>query len=253
VNDSAHEARGPQYYDEFFRERRPHAIGEALFRRWNAKMLAIAEGVIPELASKRIVEVGPGLGYFAEHAVARGFRYAAIEMNSANAERLRARGIEVTCAAVPPFPDGPAIDVLWLQHVLEHARDFVEAREMLEAGLRRLAPGGHVVVIAPDVLSWGPYFYEVDWSHGYPTTLGRVEQLLREVGLEVVFARHHAAGNIHAPIVALTSSLSQLVPFTPLDLVARKLTGRRLFFSLVSMFGWRQIYVVGKQRTPRAR
>jgi SAM-dependent methyltransferase len=248
VSDPSHEARRPEYYDEFFRERQPIAAGEVLLRRWNAKMLAIAEGIIPGLRDKRLVELGPGHGYLAQHAQQRGFRYSAIEMNAANAERLRAQGIEVTCAAVPPFPDGPPIDVLWMSHVLEHARDFVEARQIVGEATRRLAPGGHIVVIAPDVLSWGTGFYEVDWSHGYPTTLGRVEQLLRDAGHEIVFSRHHAAGNVHLPVVALASALSKLVPVGPLDAVARKLTGRRLFFSLVSMFGWRQIYVVGKKR-----
>ena len=232
------------HYDEYFESRRPLAFGERLIRRWHGRMLAAAERVIPSLASKRILELGPGWGYLADHVRARGWQYAAVERNATNAEAMRARGFDVSCAAVPPFPAGAPADVVWMSHVIEHARDFVEAREIAGAAFRRLEPGGHVVVIAPDVLSWGAWFWEIDWSHGWPTSLGRIEQLLGDAGFRVVFARHTTAGVVSPVGSALLYGLFALVPFRLIDVLARALTGRRLALSFMSMFGWRHVYVI---------
>ena len=235
-------------YDEYFESRKPIELGHKLWRRFHRKMLAAASRIIPDFSKRTILELGPGLGIFAEEVRGKTAGYSAIEMNAGNAERLRAAGFDVVNATVPPFPDGPPAGVVWMSHVLEHARDFVEARTMVSEAARRLAPGGWLVVIAPDVLSWKEHFFEVDWTHGYPTSLGRVEQLLRDAGFEVAFARHHTAGFLNPVAMFFATNLLRALPFDALDALTRPFTGRRLFFSFMSMMGWRQIFVAGRKR-----
>jgi hypothetical protein len=169
-------------------------------------------------------------------------------MNAAQAERLRSSGFDVVTAALPPAPPGPPVATVWMSHVLEHARDPGEALAMVRAAASRLAPGGRLVVIGPDVAYWREQFHAIDWSHGYPTERRRVGQLLSEAGLEVEVSRGHVAGTSSRWLVPLLGALFALVPVRAADALFEAVTGRPLASSLMSVVGWRQLLVVGRAR-----
>lgn len=170
-------------------------------------MLAIAESLIPDLRKQHILEVGPAFGYFAAACRKRGLKYSGIEMNEAQAERLRAKGFDVGCSCIPPFPpDGKDIHLIWISHVLEHAQSPLEAREMVLAAFNRLPPNGYLVVISPDFLSWKMNFWDADWSHGYPTTLQRVSQLFTEAGFRLLGEFHFKVHHVRIFSVVSNSS-----------------------------------------------
>ena len=59
--------------------------------------------------------------------------YTGLEMNQQLADELLNNGFNIICSAIPPFPDiNNKVDVIWMSHILEHARDYMHAREMLQ-------------------------------------------------------------------------------------------------------------------------
>lgn len=234
-----------EQYAEYFTSRAPSAQGTRVHELWHRRILGLALRWVPQLASGHVLEVGAGWGHFGEQCQARGIRYEGIELNAAQAATLADGGLDVKAGAVPPYPSGPLVDVVWMSHVLEHATGYEHAREMVSGALERLRPGGALVVISPDLFSWRWEFWNVDWSHGFPTTARRVAQLMQDCGYEVALQRHHTATVGNPAGAAVLTLLFRLIPYKVLDRLALRLTGRPLVHSFMGLFGWRQIFVAG--------
>lgn len=140
-----------------------------------------------------------------------------------------------------------------MSHVLEHSPTWLAAREMVATCRDLLSEEGFVVVVGPDALSWGSEFWNVDWSHGYPTTIRNVSQLYNDVGFKSISAKYHRNGSSSLVVRALISVLV-LVPHRLIDRLltpVRYKIGDGFTYSWKCVFGWRQILVTG--RKPDAR
>jgi SAM-dependent methyltransferase len=234
----------PSIYREYAINRRPAPLADPLIFFFHRRMLEHAA-----LAPGRILEIGFGHGYFAQVARARACEYIGVDMSQQISEAARRNGFEVVTAFVPPIPTQllGRFDHIWLSHVLEHARDWLHAREMVQACYDALPRGGTLCVIAPDLISYGAHFWDGDWNHGYPTTLNRVTQLLRDVGFEVR-ASHHTL-TITQPLVrTLLDFVMALMPVRFLDAVTSLIAGKRYCSSFMSLMGWRQILCIAVKR-----
>jgi 2-polyprenyl-3-methyl-5-hydroxy-6-metoxy-1,4-benzoquinol methylase len=106
--------------------------------------------LVGEPRGGRLVEIGPGAGWFAYAARSAGFEVATIEMDARACEHLRAVvGVEalqsdLPHAALEALPPSRAI-ALW--HVLEHLR---EPWLCIESAARNLESGGTLVVALPN-------------------------------------------------------------------------------------------------------
>jgi SAM-dependent methyltransferase len=214
---------------------------------WHRRMLAMVQKMTGPLQGKSVLEVGIGFGFLARLLKSQSCRYSGVEMNAKLADELRGEGFDVICSAVPPFPPGEAVDVVWMSHVLEHACNCVEARAMVAGAAQRLGSGGKLVLIAPDYLFWRGEFWGADWSHGYPTTLNRCQEIVRDVGLNVTCAVHHTATVRQPAIAYLLACLFLLIPYNLLDALLEQITGRRLAYAFMGLLGWRQILVVAEK------
>lgn len=136
-----------------------------------------------------------------------------------------------------------------MSHVLEHSPSWLAAREMVSTCRDLLSDEGYVVVVGPDALSWRREFWNVDWSHGYPTTIRNVSQLFNDVGLTNIVAKHHRNGSENMLMKATFAVLS-LAPHRIIDKVMtpkRHQVGDGLTYSWKAIFGWRQILIVGQK------
>lgn len=237
-----------EQYSEFFTHRKPTEKGKKILRWWHERMLRIAQKHIPDLSQKNILEIGVGHGIFADICQRKKIAFTGIEMNQPQAQVLRQQGHEIITAKIPPIPAGEPVHVIWLSHMLEHATNYHEAREMLRACYERLTPNGYVVIIAPDIHHWKMDFWSVDWSHGFPTSTQRVEQVLHDAGFSVHKSMHHTL-TITQPFLAWLSStlLRLLIPVTLIDMFLDKTIKRKYAYSFMTVFGWRQIYLIGKK------
>jgi SAM-dependent methyltransferase len=230
-------------YDEWLTVRVPSSLGAKALRFYHEHMYAIAASWIPGLEKQDLFEVGPGRGQIAERH--RG-KYRAQDANEKFCEVMRARGLDVVCGTVPPIRASEPADVIWLSHVLEHVLNFIEGWQLLKSAYDNLKPGGHLVVICPDILSAGALFYE-EWTHGFPTSRTRVEHMLSDVGFEIVMNRYHVATVTNPVLSFFLYQAFRLFPYNVIDFLTTWATGRPFAFNFWSYFGTRQLYFIARR------
>ena len=227
-------------------KREPSPRNAQIIRRWHRKLLEMYLSEFDRPIS--ILEVGPGHGYFANECTNAGIEYKYCDTSPAVHEKMKSLGfhgelglLHETSSSMNNF------DLIWMSHVLEHSPDWLGARELVSEVRRRLSPNGRVVIISPDVLSWRREFWNVDWSHGYPTSLRNCVQLLSDVGYNNIRGWHHR----NASSGFLTRALFALIALVPHRILDRILTpdryriGDGMVYSWKAVFGWRQIFVSG--------
>ncbi|MHB8689943.1 MAG: class I SAM-dependent methyltransferase [Solirubrobacteraceae bacterium] len=101
-------------------------------------------------SSGRVIDVGAARGAFLREAGAHGFSHlAAVERDPLCCEALRAAGVDVaeTDDPIAGLRLLAPADVVTIFHVIEHVPDPLG---LLDAAAERLAPGGVVVIAAPN-------------------------------------------------------------------------------------------------------
>lgn len=188
---------------------------------------------------QRVLSVGCGAGATEAVLAERGVDVVGIEPNTTAASAARERGLQVICSDAVGAEANLAertFDCLIYADVLEHIVDPVA---VLRMHVRRLEPGGLVVISVPnlrhytvfrDLFLRGRIVYRdagiCDRTHVRMTTQGMVVAWLAEVGVTVV-RREYRMSRRRERIVA-TASLGLLREFTARQVlvVGRKATER---------------------------
>jgi SAM-dependent methyltransferase len=157
-----------------------------------------------------VLEIGPGHGAFARACKDAGFVYEAIEANEVMAERLREDGFAITVAVVPPLPSGEKRNAVVIQHVLEHMRGTDEALALLCQCVRRLAPGGLLIVCSPDITLMRDDFFDCDYTHLFPTSVRRLEHIFHDAGVTVVASGLQNALGTNSVVLKLIGNLARM-------------------------------------------
>ena len=227
---------------KWFSERR-------LTRFGGARRLRIERGRLALLARYAtppgdLLEIGPGVGSLVEPFTAVGWTYRAIEASPSLAAQIRARGVEVTEAWVPPFPAaGASCDVLYADQVLEHMSGIDAAHAFASEAHRVLRPNGIAFIVVPDYLKERTFFWDVDYTHNFITTERRVRQLLGDHGFRVerVVRSIGPSTGVARDLLAACSMLANLPGLDPLsrytgteDLLFRV---RKNFFETLTFVG----------------
>jgi hypothetical protein len=243
---------GDGYYSEYIEKRKPSDFGNKLIRRWHGKLLAHAatnSGLVP---GQKFLEIGPGHGQFATCVQQKQFSYHFVDMSESVSRSMTNLGFHGYSGKLNELPDSFGMfDVVWISHVLEHCATWVEAREMLIEATGRLKTGGILSIVSPDILSSKAEFWASDFSHGYPTSIRNVSQLMSDVGLDVIQSTYHRNGRFGLFGRALPALIT-MVPHRLIDYLVtpkRRTRGEGFFYSWKSIFGWRQILVIGQKKT----
>ena len=152
---------------------------------------------LPAGRAVRALEIGIGIGLFARACRARQWGYVGVDRNEKMLARLRG-DFEVVSGEVPPLPrevgDGTC-DLAYSAFVVEHLADGTDAFRYIAEMKRAVRPGGLVTIVVPDALSLGLEFWNLDYTHRYPTAERNITQILLENELEVVRTfRYRGAG-----------------------------------------------------------
>ena len=239
-------------YDEFA-ERTTWGPGTAVQKWFIRRVLNTVLKVIQRpIGDLEVIEIGAGMGHFAEVAVEQGVkRYVGIEPNRVLRESAQqsAGAFEVLDGALPHLPIETLgkFDVVVLTHVFEHASSGYEAREWADSLLATLKPGGHVIVISPDVLDYKGFFWATDWSHAFPTSAENVRQIFADTGANVRIAKRMRFGTINPLVTGIAFLFSKLWPTKLANLVSRNLLGRELGTSVQVAFFWGLAFVVSQK------
>lgn len=229
-----------------YARRVPHHRSQKFIMNWHRKHVDKACRLIA--IHQSWLEVGPGHGYVAEIVSSYGFAYRFVDTSQSIVNELSAKGYTGKLCRANELNDAERFDVVYLSHVLEHSSSWNDAREMLVACRKLLNPGGHVVIVSPDILSWRREFWNVDHTHGYPTSLRNVCQLVDDVGLAVVAAHHHRNGGSNL----ITRGIFAFLASCPHRIIDRLISPTRAkvadgpTYSWKAVFGWRQVFVVAR-------
>ena len=168
-----------------------------------------------------MVEIGPGHGTLALHAIDAGWTYTAIEPSATLADLLRKdKQLNVIESWTPPIPVPDAsCDVVYADQVLEHMSGIDAARELVAEALRALRPGGVFFVVVPDYLKERGFFWDVDYTHNFVTTERRVRQVLYDGGfdIEALVRSIGAATGIRRDLLAAASMFANIPGLDPLS------------------------------------
>lgn len=203
----------------------------------------------------QLLEIGTGSGLLAHQLLSRdlNIRYVGVEptntLRVATTEVLKPFGDRVTMldSSLPDLANisDASFDACIMFHLLEHATDQIQAHNWLLSILKKVKPGGRVIIVCPNHFDYKSYFYDGDWSHGYPTTSRRIELLGVDVGfnpLETTDLR----GNCDNLIVkGLLGLISKAIPTGFINLLGQKIFGiRYLGMGLQAALFWRNCWVV---------
>jgi len=148
----------------------------------------------PWIGQGRLLDVGCGSGKFLRQMGAVGWDLTGIEVDAEAAARARevTPNVYVGDPTQAPFPEG-SFDLITAFHVIEHLPDPLGA---LRNMVRRLAPGGLIIVEVPNAAGWGAHLFGRYWSgldfprhlvHFTPTTLSL---MVEKAGGRVLSAAH---------------------------------------------------------------
>jgi SAM-dependent methyltransferase len=219
--------------DTFYRtfsEKQLTSLGSARRTRIERSRLAL----LAQYASPPgpMLEIGPGQGTLAALAIQAGWEYSAVEPSPLLADRLRAEGLNVVQAWTPPIPakDGSCA-VLYADQVLEHMSGIDAARAFVAEALRALTPGGILFVVVPDYLKERGFFWDIDYTHNFPTTERRVRQLLYDGGFEIERVVR-TIGTASGPARDALAAAALLVNIPGLDALSRYTRTEDLLFKI---------------------
>lgn len=242
-------------YSEFS-ERNGWGPGQPLQRWFSRRILSEFLRVTSVKArDTQLLEVGCGLGNTGVAAKAMGFRaYTAVEPNAVLAQVARERVApgQVIEARLPELT--PALrnssDVAFAVHVIEHATSGYEAREWVSGLADTVKVDGYVLVVSPDVRDFKSSFWDVDWSHAFPTTTNNLSQIMTDLDLKVICAKKLRMGTLKALPNFFALVISMLLPTRILDAVSRKFVGRDLATGFKTTALWGVAFIVAQKQAP---
>jgi SAM-dependent methyltransferase len=149
---------------------------------------------MPADAPLRALEIGCATGRYLKRLETVGWQVQGVELSSWAAARATAAGLPVHCGMLQTLPDdGCPYDLAAAWHVLEHVPDV---RGTLQELLRRLRPGGQLLISIPNAGCWEPRFFGSAWylwelpRHLHAFTPRSITRLLSECGFVDIRVQH---------------------------------------------------------------
>jgi SAM-dependent methyltransferase len=207
-------------------------------------------GLIPERCDA--LEVGCGTGELLAEMQNSNFKsVSGIEPNEnlANYARKSNPNIPIFNLSLPSTISNinKKFDLIICIHLIEHAPNGYEARTWLSSMKEQLKDGGKLVIISPEVNSYKFNFWEIDWSHCFPTSLGSLKQIANDLQFDSLFSGYIRLGSTRKSVNFLASAFSLMIPTRILDWIGVLIFQRKIGMGLKAAFFWANIFlVVGK-------
>jgi hypothetical protein len=113
--------------------------------------------------------------------------------------------------------------------------------------IRVTKPGGYILVATPDIRDYGKYFYDSDWSHGYPTTPARVTQIFNDLKVRVKFSGSMHLGSTTVIAAVVAHFISFFIPTRLVNFVTMRLVKRPLASGIKIALLWGTVIVVAQK------
>lgn len=205
--------------------------------KYNSLIKSISKQI--DLEGATVLEIGPGTGEFSDKLRELGVDVHMIEPNSYLKEILGKKGYtKIENYSVPPLTaENNTYDLIVMINVFEHLHNHENAVHMMKELKRTLKDDGILAVNTPEVLFFGLYFWEADYTHNYVTTRNRFEQMFIDFEMKVEVKRLYS-GPIHGWWTPLISYFMRSLFF--IDLISsfkiRKKINKLRFSLLTNVF-----------------
>lgn len=239
-------------YDEYSK-RKSWKLGIPL-QHWVSR--TIAKQILnfyPEgLSVLKIVEVGSGTGTLGVELRKLGlYHYFAIEPNIALAKQtLNANtDAKIYNTSLPSIPLElkNSLDAVICVHVIEHAENGYQARDWIAACAEMLKPSGKIFIISPDIGDYKTFFWEIDWSHCFPTSIENLSQIFEDLNLCILAKTRIRLGRTSLLPNLIAILINLLLPTKLLNVVGNALFNRPIGTGLKAAVFWGNTFVVAKK------
>jgi len=218
-----------------FSNTKPTKLGKWIVASKYASMAKAISNQI-DLDGAKILEIGPGAGEFSDRLRTLGADMHMIEPSNYSRTVLAEKGYKnIEDYFAPPLRDADnTYDAIIMINVFEHLQSHSNAIQMMDEINRTLKEGGILVVNTPEVLFFGLYFWESDYTHNYVTTRNRFEQIFIDYEMKIEIKRLYS-GPIHGfwtPIISYILRAMFFIDLIPSFRIRKKIN--KLRFNLLT-------------------
>jgi SAM-dependent methyltransferase len=112
-----------------------------------------------------MLDIGCGTGWISKLWADAGARVTGLEPSGARADVAKKRGIRVLPCYAEELFDNEKYDLIVMRHVLEHIE---EPKTILRSLVKRINPGGLLMVVVPNIDCIGRKMLDADWTWVLP-------------------------------------------------------------------------------------
>ncbi len=167
---------------------------EKLLLKYNYNVMEYIAGYLGGSKKKiDILELGVGKGYFAQACLMYGnnnkvaIGYSAFDRNKDMLKNLKKydKTIKTYEGELPSLKikSQKKFDVVYCAFVVEHLKNGLEAYELVNNIKKVLNKDGLIVFFTPNALSQGFEFYNIDYTHQYPTTARNITMAFNDCNI----------------------------------------------------------------------
>ena len=234
-------------YDEF--AARGWKAGD-LLQRWVALRLlkSVCKDLPQGFSECDVLEVGCGTGILAQELAKQGVsNYVGVEPNSVLAAIVRSTMVDciVHEDRLPNLSSTlkKKFDLVIAVHVVEHATSGYEARAWILDMIQCAKDTGTVVIVCPHVPDYKMGFWDIDWSHGFPTSLNNLSQIASDLQVHIKKSGLMRLGSLNPIISSMGFLFGRVIPVRLLNLLGRVTIGRQLGTGIASALFWGAVVI----------
>lgn len=137
----------------------------------------------------KVLEVGPGKGYFKDAILGgedkKKFEYYAVDRNENILKNLKLEEQYTEVAELPNIKMKRKFDIIFCGYVIEHLNSGIALYDAIANLKQLLKDDGILVLLFPDSMKLGMEFYNIDYTHSFPTTKRNVNQAVMDNSMYV--------------------------------------------------------------------
>lgn len=184
----------------------------------------------------RLLEIGTGSGESLKRMSDLGWLVEGVDVDPSGVKNAKAKGLNVHLGSLEQqdYADN-TFDVITMNHVIEHVH---EPLALLKECRRILKPGGEIVVVTPNILSWVHRLYKSNWLHLDPPRhlhLFTIEAL-KNMAMQAKFTGIECSSSLRARGVFLTSK--SILNTGKVDLAGKYSLTTHLWAEIMELVEW---------------
>ncbi len=167
---------------DFYSNKGTSSIGKYLFHdvQFN-KLIDEVKSSVKGRKSISVLEIGTGEGNLADRVVEENWAYTGYEPADSLYKKAIKKGLNVKKKYIPPLDEeNKSFDVVVLNHVMEHFKDYTVVYAVLEEIYRVLKDDGICICIYPDIVDYGGDFWNADFTHTFPASLYNTIKIIED-------------------------------------------------------------------------